>query len=67
MIWITKNQSPYQLWRRVKKLGDFKAENGSEYAVAKSRKAIEDGYAIPIYIGVDGKLKKTDDFTTLFF
>tara|TARA_R100000458_G_C8171811_1_gene172023 strand:- start:92 stop:292 length:201 start_codon:yes stop_codon:yes gene_type:complete len=66
MIWITKNQSPYQLWRRVKKLGDFKAENGSEYVVAKSKKEIESGYHVPVYIGVDGKLKKTNDFTMFF-
>ena len=67
MIWITKNQSPYQVWQRAKNLRDFKAENGLEDVVAKSMKAIKDGYAIPIYIGVDGKLKKTEDFTTLFF
>lgn len=42
-------------WRIVKRLKDFKPEDGEEYIVRKSRSDIE----YQIYKGVDGKLKKT--------
>ena len=66
MIWITKNQSPYQVWQRAKNLRDFKAENGLEYVVAKTRKAISEGGLISIYVGVDGNLKKTDRYKIFY-
>tara|TARA_R100000234_G_C5000127_1_gene179947 strand:- start:2316 stop:2522 length:207 start_codon:yes stop_codon:yes gene_type:complete len=66
MIWITKNRSPYLVWQRAKNLRDFKAENGEEYVVAKTRKAISEGGLIWIYVGVDGNLKKTDSYKIFY-
>ena len=45
------------IWRHVKKLTSFKATDGLEYVVAKSKKEMDQ--SLPIYIGVGNKLVKT--------
>tara|TARA_R100000458_G_C8230219_1_gene212140 strand:- start:262 stop:495 length:234 start_codon:yes stop_codon:yes gene_type:complete len=45
------------MWRHVKKLTTFKATDGMEYVVAKSKKEMEQ--SLPIYIGIGDKLVKT--------
>ena len=55
------------IYRVVKRIKDFKAENGKKYRVFKSKKEKDTSLYVPIYIGVDGKLKKqTDDFVLRF-
>ena len=44
------------IWRHVKKLSSFKATDGMEYVVAKSKKDMD--RSLPIYIGVGDKLTK---------
>ena len=62
MYYIAKNKNPFTVWHRAKNLRDFKAENDLEYAVARNRKVIDEGGYISIYVGVNGKLKKTNSF-----
>mgnify|MGYP003132301297 FL=1 len=45
------------IWRHVKKLTTFKATDGMEYVVAKSKKEMEQ--SLPIYVGIGDKLVKT--------
>ena len=45
------------IWRHVKKLTTFKATDGMEYVVAKSKKEMDQ--SLPIYIGIGDKLVKT--------
>ena len=45
------------IWRHVKKLTTFKATDGMEYVVAKSKKKMDQ--SLPIYIGIGDKLVKT--------
>ena len=45
------------IWRHIKKLKSFKATDGREYVVAKSKKEMD--RSLPIYIGVGDKLVKT--------
>ena len=55
------------LWRVVKRLSDFKPESGVEYVVKTNSKSIELGNSLPIYIGLDGKLKKTSSLAVYLF
>ena len=59
MYYIAKNTWRRSIWRTVKRLRDFQPEEGVQYVVATSRQ----DYTVPIYVGVNGKLKKTDAFT----
>jgi hypothetical protein len=45
------------IWSHIKKLNAFKATDGIEYVVAKSKKEMD--RSLPIYIGVGDKLVKT--------
>ena len=45
------------IWRHAKTLKAFKATDGIEYIVAKSKKEMHQ--SLPIYIGVGDKLVKT--------
>jgi hypothetical protein len=45
------------IWSHIKKLNAFKATDGIEYVVAKSKKEMD--RSLPIYIGVGDKLIKT--------
>ena len=45
------------VWRHIKRLKSFKANDGVEYIVAKSKKEMHT--SLPIYIGVGDKLVRT--------
>jgi|2_EtaG_2_1085320.scaffolds.fasta_scaffold91451_2 hypothetical protein len=67
MYYIAKNQFGIKSWARVKRLRDFKPEQGSEYVVAKTWKAIQgDSGLISIYVEANGKLEKTDRYKMFF-
>lgn len=53
------------IYRVVKRLSDFKPENGRVYRVFKSKKE-KTSYKIPLYQGVNGKLKKKGNVVRLF-
>ena len=54
-------------YKVVKRLKDFKAEDGKRYRVFKSKKDMETAMFIPIYVGMNGKLrKKPSDFLIRF-
>lgn len=57
------------IWRQVKRLKDFKAEDGFEYIVARNERErrIERGTSLPIYIGLNGKLKKCSSYALYLF
>ena len=55
------------IYRVVKRLKDFKAEDGVLYRVFKSKKDMDCSLFVPLYKGKDGKLKKQpDDFVLRF-
>lgn len=55
------------IYRVVKRLKDFKAEDGKQYRVFKSKKDINTAMFVPIYVGINGKLKKEpSDFLIRF-
>ena len=45
------------VWRHIKRLKSFRATDGIEYIVAKSKKEMHT--SLPIYIGVGDKLVRT--------
>lgn len=51
---------PIGIWRVVKRLRDFKAEDGVEYIIKTHGKPIRNLDSYPVYIGKGDKLKKTD-------
>ena len=55
------------IWRVVKRLSDFKAEDGVEYVVKKNKDSIKMGTTLPIYIGLNGKLKKCSSYALYLF
>jgi len=57
------------IWWHVKKLKDFKADEGVEYLVAKNKKEMEIdvGSSLPIYIGLGGRLKKCSTYALYLF
>jgi len=72
MYYVTpykNNAGGMVIWRHVKKLKDFKADEGVEYLVAKNKKEmnIEMGSSLPIYIGLDGGLKKCSTYALYLF
>ena len=46
------------IYRVVKRLKDFKAEDGKKYRVFKGKKEKDESMTVHIYYGVDGRLKK---------
>lgn len=46
------------IYRVVKRLRDYKPTDGKTYRVFKSKKEMRDSIYIPLYVGVDGKLKR---------
>ena len=55
------------IYRVVKRLKDFKAEDDVLYRVFKSKKDMESSMFIPLYRGENGKLKKqSEDFVWRF-
>ena len=49
------------IYRVVKRLRDFKAEDGQKYRVFKSKQEMNNSLFIPMYVGVGEKLKKLND------
>ena len=47
------------VYRVVKRLRDFKAEDGKKYRVFKSKQEKENSPFVPIYYGVGGRVKKS--------
>ena len=55
------------IYRVVKRLSDYKAENGQLYRVFKSKKDMKEALLVPLYRGVGNKLKKQPfDFVIRF-
>ncbi len=55
------------VYRVVKRLKDFKAEDGKMYRVFKSKQEMNNSMTVPIYYGVNGKLKKAKSEFVLRF
>lgn len=45
------------VYRVVKRLSDFKAEDGKLYRVFKSKKDMQSSLVVPTYRGINGRLK----------
>jgi len=58
------DDSPMLLWRRVKRLRDFKAKDGQKYLVRKTMAPIDFATIMPIYIGNGARLKRTNEART---
>lgn len=54
------------IYRVVKRLRDFKAEDGKKYRVFKSKKEKANSLFVPLYVGVGGKLKRTKEVLLRF-
>jgi len=72
MYYVTpyeNNSGDMVIWRHVKRLKDFKANEGVEYLVAKNKKEmkINMGSSLPIYIGLNGELKKCSSYALYLF
>jgi hypothetical protein len=72
MYYVTpykNNSGGMVIWRHVKRLKDFKADEGIEYLVAKTKKEmdINMGSSLPIYIGLNGELKKCSTYALYLF
>ena len=55
------------IYRVVKRLKDFKAEDGKKYRVFNGRREKDLSMTVPIYYGVDGRLKKAKSEFVLRF
>jgi len=55
------------IYRVVKRLEDFKPEEGKKYRVFKSKKDKDTSPYVPTYIGKEGKLVKSPDEFSLRF
>lgn len=51
----------------VKRLRDFKPDNGVEYMVFKSKKAMKTDFFVDLYCGKNGKLVKLKDRSMMRF
>ena len=55
------------IYRVVKRLKDFKPEEGKKYRVFKSKKDVDTSLYVPTYIGKEGKLVKSPSEFVLRF
>jgi len=55
------------VYRMVKRLRDFKPENGVEYMVFTSKKAMKTALFVDLYCGKNGKLVKLKDRSMMRF
>lgn len=53
-----RNTGGIVIYRVVKRLSDFKPDDGVKYVVYRNKKAMEGFGFHPVYLGVKGKLKK---------
>ena len=51
----------------VKRLRDFRAEDGKKYRVFKSKEEMNNSLTVPLYVGVGEKLKKLGNEFVLRF
>ena len=61
-----KDDGLYPAWR-AKRLGQFKPEEGIKYYVRTRKSAPTFLTLVPIYVGTNGKLVKTDEFSSGWF
>ena len=64
---IEPKEDRVSMFRIVKRLSDFKPEEGVEYMVFRSKKAIRSSLFIDLYHGKNGKLVKMKDKSLLRF
>jgi hypothetical protein len=55
------------VYRVVKRLRDFKPDDGTEYMVFKSRKAMQTDFFVDLYIGRNDKLVKLKNKSMMRF
>tara|TARA_Y100000004_G_scaffold185258_1_gene235213 strand:+ start:299 stop:517 length:219 start_codon:yes stop_codon:yes gene_type:complete len=55
------------VYRVVKRLRDFKPDDGVEYMVFKSRKAMKNDFFVDLYCGKKGKLVKLKNKSMMRF
>ena len=55
------------VYRVVKRLSDFKPDNGIEYMVFPSKKAMKTAIFVDLYCGKNGKLVKLKDRSMMRF
>lgn len=67
MYWISRKDEGLFPAYRKQRLRDFKPEEGREYYVRTSRKSPDFFDFVPVYIGKNGKLVKTDTASTGWF
>jgi len=65
--YIEPKKDRVTMFRVVKRLGDFRPEDGVEYMVFRSKKEIKTALFIDLYCGKDGKLVKLKDRSLLRF
>jgi len=67
MYWISKKEHSLRTAIGRKRLRDFKPKEGVEYHVRTSRKSPDFCDFVPVYVGKNGKLVKTDTFSSGWF
>lgn len=65
MYYISRIENNCSLSVRKKRLGDFKGVEGERYHVRK-RKSVEMFDFVLVYKVIDGKLKRTNELSTLW-
>jgi|TARA_R100001129_G_C5173934_1_gene205665 hypothetical protein len=66
MYWISKKEHSLRIAIGKKRLRDFKPEEGCEYLVRTSRKSPDFFEFVPVYVGKDGKLVRTNQDQTFW-
>tara|TARA_E500000081_G_C6139826_1_gene359540 strand:+ start:2521 stop:2736 length:216 start_codon:yes stop_codon:yes gene_type:complete len=67
MYWISRKDQGLNIALRKKRLRDFKPKEGCEYYVRTKRKPPEFLDFVPVYVGKNGKLVKTNAVSTGWF
>lgn len=67
MYWISKKKHSLRVAIGIKRLRDFIPEEECEYYVRTSRKSPDFFEFVPVYVGKNGKLVKTDVASTGWF
>ena len=64
MYYISRKEDGLAPAWRAKRLGQYKPEEGVKYYVRTRRSAPDMWDFVPVYVGKNGKLVKTDDFSS---
>ena len=67
MYYISRKEDGLGPEYRTKRLRDFKAKEGVKYYVRRKKIDPEFLELVPVYIGKNGKLVKTDEFSSGWF